>query len=267
MLPSADTLHAVVGKVSPASCVGHSEAMKGPPMLVEIWSDVVCPWCAVGKARFESALADFPHADDVEVRWRSFELDPDRGDLPADLDYVGMLADKYDTSRAGAQQMVDRMTATGAAEGIDFRFDLARPGNTFDAHRVLHLAADHGLQQSVKDRFLAGYHTEGVDVADHDELVRLATEAGLDAGEVRDVLGSDIHADAVRADEQQAREFGIRGVPFFVFDRTHGLSGAQPTDVMRRALDQLHAATAPSAAQSSHDHAPGEACTDDACTI
>ncbi|MFT4837940.1 MAG: putative DsbA family dithiol-disulfide isomerase, partial [Nonlabens sp.] len=108
-------------------------------MLVEIWSDVVCPWCAVGKARFERALAQFEHADEVELRWRSFELDTKRVTVP-DEDYVTLLATKYRTSRDQAQTMIDTMTESGAAEGLEFRFDIAKPGNTFDAHRVLHLA-------------------------------------------------------------------------------------------------------------------------------
>lgn len=230
-------------------------------MLVEIWSDVVCPWCAIGKARFERALADFPHADEVEVCWRSFELDPSRP-ATTDVDYVSMLAAKYRTSPDQAQAMVDRMTATGAEEGITFRFDRARPGNTFDAHRLLHLAATHGRQHAVKDRFLAGYHTEGAAIADHDVLVELATEAGLDGDEVLDVLASDAHADDVRADEDEARSLGVNGVPFFVFDRRAAVSGAQPVDVLGQVLTQVH-----EGGHLGHDHAEGEACTDEACAV
>ncbi len=235
-------------------------------MQVEIWSDVVCPWCAVGKARFEAALDDFDHADEVEVRWRSFELDPSRPSAPGDVDYVELLAGKYGTSRDEAQGMVDRMTAAGAADGIEFRFDRARPANTFDAHRVLHLAAERGRQHEVKARFLAGYHTEGAAIGDHDELVRLATEAGLDADEVRTVLGSDDYADAVRSDEDQARRLGISGVPFFVFDRRHGLSGAQPVEVLGRVLAQVHTAEGEDVGPS-HDHAPRAACEDTSCAV
>lgn len=237
-------------------------------MQVEIWSDVVCPWCAVGKARFEAALDDFAHADEVEVRWRSFELDPTRP-ASTDLDYLQMLADKYATSRDRAQEMVDQMTTAGAADGITFRFDRARPGNTFDAHRLLHLAADRGRQHQVKDRFLAGYHTEGVAIADHGELTRLATEAGLDESDVHSVLTSDSYAEAVRADEADARRLGINGVPFFVFDRTHGLSGAQPSRVLHDVLSQLHTPSSPSPAQDDrhddHDHAAGDTCSDRTC--
>ncbi len=234
-------------------------------MLVEIWSDVVCPWCAVGKARFESALDDFDHADEVEVRWRSFELDPSRPSVAADVDYVDLLAGKYGTSRDEAQEMIDGMTAAGAADGIEFRFDRARPANTFDAHRVLHLAAERGRQHHVKARFLAGYHTEGAAIGDHGELVRLATAAGLDADEVRAVLGSDAHADAVRADEDEARRLGISGVPFFVFDRRYGLSGAQPPEVIGQVLAQVHASEDPDPVN--HEHADEAACDDAACAV
>lgn len=240
-------------------------------MQVEIWSDVVCPWCAIGKVRFERALADFAHADEVEVRWRSFELDPSRP-ATTDVDYVAMLAAKYRTSTEQAQAMVDRMTAAGAEAGVEFRFDRARPGNTFDAHRLLHLAADRDRQHAVKDRFLAGYHTEGAAIADHDVLAGLAVEAGLDADEVRDVLGSDAYADAVRADEDDARALGISGVPYFVVDRTYGVSGAQPADVLAGLLARARQEAGPDAhadraATRHHDHEHGDACHDGACAV
>lgn len=242
------------------------------PVLVEIWSDVVCPWCAVGKARFEQALDAFEHAEVVEVRWRSFELDPNRP-ATTDTDYVTMLARKYRTGRDQAEAMIDRMTQAGAAEGIEFRFDLARPGNTFDAHRVLHLAADRGRQHEVKERFLTGYHSEGVPIADHGALADLATDAGLDGDEVNEVLASDAYAEAVRADEAQAYEYGISGVPFFVLDRRAGVSGAQPSQHLLTALRQVHGHDAEDqqgpggGAHEGHDHAPGEPCVDGVCAV
>jgi len=242
-------------------------------VLVEIWSDVVCPWCAIGKARFEQALGQFEHADEVDLRWRSFELDPNRA-ATTDTDYVSMLASKYRTSRDQAQAMIDRMTAAGADEGIAFRFDIARPGNTFDAHRVLHLAADHGRQHEVKERFLDGYHSEGAAIADHDTLVELATQGGLAAGDVREVLAGDAYSDAVRADEQQAYDYGISGVPFFVFERRVGVSGAQPSEHLLAAMRQVTATHdsapdqgRPADADHGHHHAPGEACADGVCAV
>lgn len=212
-------------------------------MDVEIWSDVVCPWCAVGKRRFEAALDRFEHADEVSVRWRSFELDPS-APRRRDGDYVEHLAAKYGTSREDARRMIDRMTATGAAVGLDMRFDIARPGNTFDAHRLLHLAADRGRQAEVKERFVTAYLSEGAAVGDPDVLRRLAVEAGLDEDEVVEVLDSDAYAEAVRADERQAAEYGIRGVPFFVLDGRFGVSGAQPPEALVDALRQARRETA-----------------------
>lgn len=237
-------------------------------MQVEIWSDVVCPWCAVGKARFEQALAEFEHADEVEVTWRSFELDTRRA-ATTDIDYVTMLSAKYGTGRDEAQQMIDRMVEAGAAEGIDFRFDIARPGNTFDAHRVLHLARREGLGHEVKARFLAGYHSEGAAIADHEVLVRLAVDAGLDEPAVRAVLAGDAFAEAVRAEEQEAVDLGVRGVPFFVLDRRYGVSGAQPVPALLQALEQAYADTADTLVHhdDAHDHAADEACVDGVCAV
>ncbi len=202
---------------------------------VQIWSDVVCPWCAIGKARFDRALQDFEHADEVTVRWRSFELDP-QAPATRDGDYATMLAAKYRTSTEQAQGMIDRMTQSAADEGLHFDFSIARPGNTFDAHRVIHLAQARGLQQQVKDRFLRGYHSEGAAIGLHEEIQRLAVEAGLDEVEVKEVLAGDAYAADVRADEAQAMEYGISGVPFFVIDGRYGVSGAQPPEMILEAL-------------------------------
>ncbi|MGI9018110.1 MAG: DsbA family oxidoreductase [Euzebya sp.] len=207
-------------------------------LTVEIWSDVVCPWCAIGKARFETALQSYPRAEEVQVRWRSFELDP-QAPRSREGDYVGHLARKYGTTTAQAQAMIDRMTDTAAAEGLTFDFTIAKPGNTFDAHRVIHLAADQGMQDQVKQRFLQGYHSEGEAIGQHETLQRLAVQAGLDEVAVKDVLAGDGYAEAVRADEAQAMEYGISGVPFFVLDGRIGVSGAQPAQML---LDTLHQA-------------------------
>ena len=243
--------------------------MMGRMMDVEIWSDVGCPRCAIGKVRFERALAAFGHADEVTVRWRSFELDR-HAPASRDGDYAAMLAAKYRTTTDRAQAMIDRMVDQGAAEGLDFRFDIVKPGNTFDAHRVVHLAAERGLQHEVKDRFLDAYHSQGEEVGDHDVLVRLAADAGMDAEEVRAMLATDDFADAVRADEEQAVEYGISGVPFFVLDRRMGVSGAQPTEVLLQALEQAWAArtedTAAAASHADHEHA-GDTCGVDGCAV
>jgi predicted DsbA family dithiol-disulfide isomerase len=203
---------------------------------VEIWSDVVCPWCAIGKHRFEKALSRFAHRDEVEVSFHSFELDPD-APHEQDGDLADHLAAKYGMSRERAEEMHRQTTATAAEDGWDFHFERARRGNTFDAHRLLHLAAERSVQDAVKERLFRGYFTEGEQIADHATLARLGSEAGLEADEAREVLGSDRYADAVRADQRQAQAFGITAVPFFVVDRKYGVAGAQPPDSLLQVLE------------------------------
>jgi predicted DsbA family dithiol-disulfide isomerase len=198
---------------------------------VEIWSDIACPWCYVGKRRFEAALAAFEHRDDVDVVWRSFELDPG-APLERDGDGAAHLARKYGTSRDEALAMQRRMADVAAAEGLDFRFDVARGGNTFDAHRVLHLAAEHGVQDAMKERLMRAYLGEGELIGDPAVLERLALEVGLRGDEVRDVLSTDRFGAAVREDERAAAALGIDAVPFFVVDRRVGASGAQPPEAL-----------------------------------
>jgi predicted DsbA family dithiol-disulfide isomerase len=233
-------------------------------MKVEIWSDVVCPWCYIGKRRFEQALAGFPARDEVEVVWRAFELDPS---APSERtgDYAGHLAAKYGVPVTQAQSMIDTMTSTAAQDGLEFRFDLARPGGTFDAHRLLHLAAERGVQDAVKERLLRATFTEGEPIGDHDTLVRLVAEAGLDADEARGVLASDRYAAEVRGDEQQARAYGISGVPFFVVDGRYGVSGAQPAEVLGEVLAQAWAERSPLQMVTAGGHAPG--CDGDTCAV
>ena len=213
-------------------------------MNVEIWSDVACPWCYIGKRRFEAALARFEHADAVDVRWRSFELDPS---APAvrEEPYAERLAGKYRVSRSQAEDMIDGMLEAGARNGVVLRFDKARPGNTFDAHRLLHLAAAHGVQRELKEGMLRATFTKGEVISDHDVLVALAEGAGLDAADARAVLESDRYAADVRADEQRAAELGITSVPFFVVDGSLGVAGAQPPDLLLEVLEEAWASTAP----------------------
>jgi predicted DsbA family dithiol-disulfide isomerase len=204
---------------------------------VEIWSVIACPWCYVGKRRFEAALEQFEHADQVQVTWKSFELDP--GAPPVrEEDGATHLAQKYGTSRERAQEMQDHMTQVAAGDGLDFRFDLARGGNTFDAHRLIHLAEAHGVQDAMKERLMRAYLTEGQVIGDVKVLEALALEVGLPEDEVRDVLTTDRYADAVRDDERTASSLGINAVPFFVVDRKIAASGAQAPEVMLDLLRQ-----------------------------
>jgi predicted DsbA family dithiol-disulfide isomerase len=208
-------------------------------MNVEIWSDVVCPWCYIGKRRFERAVASFGHPGEVTVTYRSFELDPD-APVQRTGTHAEHLARKYGMTVAQAEQASQQMTQRAAADGLEFRFDLIRGGNTFDAHRLLHLAKDHGLQPETKERLLRAAFTEGLPIADKPTLVRLATEAGLPAAPVQAVLDGDAYADAVRADEQQAARYGITGVPFFVADGKYAVSGAQPPEVLLHLLQRAY---------------------------
>jgi predicted DsbA family dithiol-disulfide isomerase len=202
---------------------------------VEIWSDIACPWCYVGKRRFEAALAAYEHRDEVQVTWRSFELDP-TAPREREPDGATHLADKYGTSREEALAMQQRMTDTGAGDGLEFRFDIARGGNTFDAHRLLHLAAAHGMQAAMKERLMRAYLTEGELIADHAVLARLGVEAGLPEDEVRDTLATDRFATEVREDQRTAQRIGIQAVPYFVVDRAVGASGAHPPEALLELL-------------------------------
>jgi predicted DsbA family dithiol-disulfide isomerase len=235
---------------------------------VEIWSDVVCPWCHIGKRRFEAALARFPHRDAVEVEWKAFELDPGAtsagaGEPVSPTGYAERLARKYGTSVAGGQQMTDHMTQQAAAEGLDFRFDRAVRANTFDAHQVIHLAAERGVQDAVKERLLTAYFIEGEAVGDRETLVRLAAEAGLDGEEVRAALEDQRYAGAVRSDEAEAASLGISGVPFFVVDRKYGVDGAQSADALLQVLERAWAERSPLISVTGD----GAVCGPDGCSV
>ena len=235
-------------------------------MRVDVWSDVMCPWCAVGRANLLEAKAAFEaeHGEPVELRWRAFELNPDAPEV-VEGDYIAMLGRKYGRTREQAQQMVDQMTDRGAEAGVRFRFDRIRPGNTFNAHRLLHLAGEHGLQDALKSRLFDAYFTEGEAVGQAEVLHRLAVEVGLPAAEVTDVLESTRFADEVRAEEHLARELGVNGVPFFVIDQRVAVSGAQPSALLVKAL--AHAVDTRDAAETPTAVASGEACGPDGCAV
>jgi predicted DsbA family dithiol-disulfide isomerase len=211
--------------------------VEGSAVHVEIWSDIACPWCYIGKRRFETALAGFDHRDDVTVTWRSFELDPG---APAEREgeLAAHLASKYGSSVEQARARQAQITELAATDGLEFRFDRARGGNTFDAHRLVHLAEAHGLQDAMQERLMRAYQSEGALMSDHPTLARLAGEVGLPAGEVDELLASDRFADDVRDDERNGAALGITGVPFFVVDRAFGASGAQPPELLRELLDR-----------------------------
>jgi predicted DsbA family dithiol-disulfide isomerase len=204
---------------------------------IEVWSDVVCPWCYIGKRRLEHALRDFEHADEVEVTWRSFQLNPDtpKGTAVPTMEYLA--------SRFGPQSkaMTGRVAELARAEGLDFDFDAALTVNTLDAHRVLHLANDLGVGDAAKERLLRAHFTEGADLSDPDVLAGLLGEVGVDQGRARAVLASREYAEAVRDDFEEAERLGANGVPFFVIDRKYGISGAQPAEAFLHALRTAYA--------------------------
>jgi len=206
---------------------------------VEIWSDIACPWCYIGKRGFDLALARFEHRDEVEVRYRSFELDP-AAPAVRELAYLDHLMAKYRISMTAADQMIDTMIEAGARNGVVLRFDKAKPGNTFDAHRLLHLAFERGMQPDLEDKLFRATFTKGAPVADHEVLLDIAADAGLDRGEAQGVLGSDAYAAEVRADQRRATVLGISSVPFFVMGG-FGVAGAQPPEVLLSVLEKAWA--------------------------
>ncbi|MBK9418489.1 MAG: DsbA family oxidoreductase [Flavobacteriales bacterium] len=206
-------------------------------MKVEIWSDVVCPFCYIGKREFERALAEFEHRDSVEVVWRSFELDPEAPPR-SEHDMYGMLVAKYGGTRADAQARVQGVVDRARTVGLEYAMDKAVIGSSFDAHRVLQYAKTVAKGNAMKERLFKAYFTEGAHLADVPTLIRLASEVGLDGAAVAEMLTTIAFTDAVRKDEAEARQLGVRGVPFFALDRKFAVSGAQQSDAFLGALRQ-----------------------------
>jgi predicted DsbA family dithiol-disulfide isomerase len=241
-------------------------------MKIEIWSDVACPWCYIGKRRFEAALAEFPHRDAVEVQWRSYQLDPS---LPehydgTELDY---LSTRKGMAPAQVSQMFDHVAAEARGEGLNYRFDAVVVANSFTAHRLIHLAAAHGKQDAAKERLLSDHFEHGKDIGSREYLTVLGRELGLDAVAVAELFTSDKYADDVRHDFAEARALGVSGVPFFVIDRKFGLSGAQPSETFSMALEQAwqesHPLVMVAADAGTKDAGAngGEACGPDGCAV
>ncbi|MQY12300.1 hypothetical protein SRB5_24330 [Streptomyces sp. RB5] len=233
-------------------------------MRVEIWSDIVCPWCYIGKARFEKGLAAFEGRAGVEVVHRSFELDAGARRAPGGKPVSEMLAGKYGVSPEQARTMEGRVADAAAAEGLGYRTDRLSSG-TFDLHRVVHLAKERGLQDEVLGAFYRANFAEARPIGEDEPVVEAAAAAGLDADEVRKVLADETaYADAVRADEAEAAALGISAVPFFVIDRKYGISGGQPAEVFTQALRQA-AADNPLQLVAADEAAP--ACEDGVCDV
>src|SRR4051794_2069820 len=231
-------------------------------MKVEIWSDVACPWCYIGKRRFEAALDNFEHKDQVEVHWRSYQLDPT---LPEHYDgtETEYLSQMKGLPQDQVRQMFAHVKAQAAGEGLAYDFDRIVVANSFTAHRFIHLASEHGLGAEAKETLLSGHFEHGEDIGDVDYLVRTGVGLGLDEAEVRKALEGTRFTDEVRADIAEARALGVTGVPFFVLDRKYGISGAQPAEVFGQALAQAWAERSPLTVLSGS--ADGPACGPEGC--
>lgn len=212
----------------------------GQPITIEVWSDVVCPFCYIGKRELENALARFPHGDQVKVVWKSFELDPGAPVRSAENTYA-MLSRKYGLSLEQAKERTRGVRERAAGLGLDYDFDKTIVGSSFDAHRLLQYAKSQGKGDAMKERLFRAYFTEGKHIADRATLIALAGEAGLDEAGARSALEGTAWTEQVRADEQEARQLSISGVPFFVFDRRFAVSGAQSNAVFQQALEKAWA--------------------------
>ncbi|RNL80476.1 DsbA family oxidoreductase [Nocardioides marmorisolisilvae] len=235
-------------------------------MRIEIWSDVVCPWCYIGKRRLEAAIeqSGLP-AEELEIVWRSFELDPSAPQEPVET-VAEALGRKYGGGPEAGLGMVDRVQAVAAQEGMTWRHHESLRVRTVDAHRVLHLALEEGgpqLQGRLKEALLSAYFEQVANVADAATLTRIATEVGLDADRVRAVLASDEYADAVEADVREAVSLGATGVPFYVIDRTYGVPGAQPVETFVQVLERAWADSHPTLDLV----AGGDVCGPDGCAV
>lgn len=207
-------------------------------MRVEIFSDVVCPFCWIGKRQFEAALEKFEHAGEVEVIYRSFELDPNTpSDI--DMDVYDMLSKKYSITREQAIESNVRVAQSGAAVGIEFHVEKARVANSFNSHRLIHFANANGKSHEAFEALHKAYFSDGVRIDDIDELVKVGVELGFEENELREILQSGAFSEDVRADEQRAREIGVTGVPFFLIDDRYAISGAQGTENFLAALNQI----------------------------
>lgn len=207
-------------------------------MKVEIWSDIVCPFCYIGKRKFENALADFDQKDKVEVVWRSFQLD-------ADLKQIkGQSVDEYLAIRKGAtlekgKEMNAYMAGAAKEVGLNYNFDIAIINNTLNAHRLSHLALKHGIQNNMEEALFAAYYTAGKDIGDVETLTKIGIQAGLNKVDIDAMFATDEYTEAVRMDQYEAQQIGVQGVPFFVFNNKYAISGAQPTDVLKQTLEKL----------------------------
>lgn len=232
-------------------------------MKVEIWSDVMCPFCYIGKRRFEQALSEFPHKDDITVEWKSFQLDPDLQSQP-DKTVSAYLAERKGWSLDQAKQANDHVTRMAAQAGLTYKLDKAIVANSFDAHLFSHYAATKGKGDAAEESLFRAYFTEGKNIADHETLAQLGTSIGLDAAEVKQALATpSAFAAAVEQDIYEAQQIGVRGVPFFVLDRKFAVSGAQPAATFLEAITKAYEGWGKENKISTPENNDGEVCTPD----
>ena len=233
-------------------------------MKVEIWSDYQCPFCYIGKRRFEDALSQFEHKSQVEVEFRSFELNPE-AERDINMSQNEMLAKKYGMSQAQVEANSQNMTQQAAELGLEYHLDKVILTNSFDAHRLMHFAETKGKGKEMNERLFKAYFTEGKHIGDHATLADLAKEVGLDKPEVESMLAGTSFTAEVRGNEQEGSLLGITGVPFYVINRKYGISGAQPPEAFLDTLRKVWAEENP--LQMVNDPATGDACTDGSCNI
>ncbi|WP_020403530.1 DsbA family oxidoreductase [Gracilimonas tropica] len=208
-------------------------------MKIDIWSDVVCPFCYIGKRHLEQALEELSDLE-VEINWRSFELDPN-APTQSDLDIYDTLAKKYGRDRNWAKEMNANMVEMASAAGLNYDMDAVKPTNSFNAHQLLHLAKSHGKQDEMKEALLSAYFVEGKHVGDSEQLIEIAENVGIDSHEAKEVLTKNLYSNQVMKDVEEAHRIGVQGVPFFYINEKYGLSGAQPVSVFIDALKQIDA--------------------------
>jgi protein disulfide-isomerase len=209
-------------------------------MKIEIWSDIMCPFCYIGKRHFESALKQFPHAENVQIEWKSFQLDPTIPKMDERVDVYQYLADKKGMSLEQSKAMHDNVIQMAKNAGLDYNFDIAVVGNSKDAHRLIQFAKTKGLGDQAEEALFKAYFTDGKNMADMKDLIEIGASIGLDSMELTSVLESDAFAYEMIQDIQEAQNIGVQGVPFFVFDRKYAVSGAQPVEAFLQTLEKVY---------------------------
>ena len=212
-------------------------------MKIEIWSDVMCPFCYIGKRHFEKAMEQFPHRDEIEISWKSYQLDPELN-APPGTNVYEYLAERKGMSTEQSKKMHENVVTMANAAGLEYNFDKTVVANSFDAHRFAHLAAKNGLQDAAEELLFKSYFTDGKNIADHDTLVELGKSIGLKEEDIRTVLSGNEYAAEVKKDIDEGMKLGLRGVPFFVIDRKYGVSGAQPSEAFLNAIEKAYSESA-----------------------